>query len=62
MIEILEKATVTYIDGLEEQFDAIRMTDKGVVIGRILDGELLEYGFIPKQAVKKIKGGTRRTF
>ena len=36
MIEILEKATVIYMDGNKDLFDAIHITDKGVVVGRIL--------------------------
>ena len=36
MIEIMINATVVYTDGLKEQFDAIRLTAKRVITGRIL--------------------------
>jgi len=36
MIEVLEKATVVYTDGNKKLFDAIYITDKGVLFGRIL--------------------------
>ena len=60
MIEILENATVIYADGVEEQFDAIRITIEGVVIGRILDGEFVDCGFISKNGIKEIKNGIKR--
>jgi len=36
MIEILKNATIIYIDGVKERFDAICMTDKRILTGRIL--------------------------
>ena len=53
-MEIVKKATIIYTDDLEEKYDAIRVTDKGVIIGRILDGEFLACGFIPKHSIKEI--------
>ena len=57
-MEMLKKATIIYTDDLEEKFDAIRITNNGVVICRILDGEILECGFISKNNIKQIKNGT----
>ena len=54
MIEILQNATITYSDGVKEQFEAVRITDKGVVIGRILDNEFVDCGFISKGNIKEI--------
>ena len=63
MIEILKNATIVYIDGVKERFDAIRMTDKMVITGRILKTngtvEFKEYGFISRQNVKQIYNGTK---
>ena len=47
--------TVVYTDGLAESFEALRFTHKGVVIGRIIDGEFLDCGFISQKNIKEIK-------
>lgn len=60
MIEILQNATVIYTDGVREQFDAMRLTDKWVIIGRVIDGEFVDYGFISRQNIKEINEGTKR--
>ena len=60
MIEILQNATVIYSDGVKEQFEAIRLVDKGVIIGRILDNRFFDCGFISKRNIKEIKGGKKR--
>ena len=60
MIEILQNATVIYTDGVREQFDAMRLTDKWVIIGRIIDGEFVDYGVISRQNIKEINEGTKR--
>ena len=60
LIEILENATILYNDDIREQFEAIRLTDKGIIIGRIFNGEFFDYGFISKQNIKEIKKGTKR--
>ena len=60
MTDIITNATVVYTDGVREQFEALRMTDKGVIIGRIIDGELVEYGYISKRNIKRIDGGLKR--
>jgi len=63
MIEILENATIIYTDGVKEHFDAIHLTDKKVITGRILKTEkskiFKEYGFILRENVKKIYNGTK---
>jgi hypothetical protein len=59
LMKILEKATITYADGLKEYFEAIRITEKGVRICRVIDGEYLDYGFISKDNIKQIKNGSR---
>jgi len=53
-MEIVKKATIIYTDGLEEKYDAIRVTNKGVIIGRILGRDFMDYGFIPKLSIKEI--------
>ena len=60
MIEILENAIVIYSDGVKEQFEALRVIDKGVIIGRIIDGEFLDCGFISKGNIKEIKDGVKK--
>ena len=55
MTDIITNATVVYTDGVREQFEAVRMTDKGVIIGRIIDGEIVEYGYISKNSIKEIR-------
>jgi hypothetical protein len=52
--EIMKNATIIYIDGVKEQFEAIRKTDNGVIIGRILDGEFVGFGYISKRNIKSI--------
>ena len=63
MIEILKNATIVYIDGVKERFDAICMTDKRVITGRILKTngteEFKEHGFISRQNIKQIYNGTK---
>ena len=48
-------ATVIYTDGIKENFEAIRQTEKGVILGRIIDGEFVDCGFISKRNIKQIK-------
>jgi len=58
--EIMQNITVVYTDNIQESFEAIRVIDKGAIIGRIIDGEFLDCGFISKRNIKEIKnnGGT----
>ena len=60
MIKIIENATIIYSDGVKEQFEAVRLIDKGVIIGRVLDGEFMDCGFIPQHNIKHIKNGMKR--
>ena len=60
MLDIFENVTVIYKDGIQEQFDAVRITDKGVIIGRIFDGKFVVCGFIPKYSIKEIKNKGKR--
>jgi len=60
MIEIIENATVIYTDGVGEKLEVIRVIDKGVIIGRIIDGEFLDCGFISKSNIKEIRCGKKR--
>ena len=63
MIEILENATIVYIDGVKEHFDAIHITDKKVITGRLFKKEktkiFKEYGFILKENIKQIYNGSK---
>ena len=51
----MHNATVIYTDNVTETFEAIRLIDKGVIIGRIIDGEFLDCGFISKNSIKDVK-------
>ena len=74
MIEILENAIVIYIDGNRELFDAIYIIPREVIIGRILKLDKTEMckgitccelfvgsECIPKNNIKSIEGGTKRS-
>ncbi len=55
IIEILENVKVKYNDDIEEIFEVVQVTKKGLKIGRIIDNEYLFFGFIPLKNIKKIK-------
>ena len=63
IVDIIQNAIIIYTDGISEFFDAIRVTDKGVIIGRILEKdkteEFIDCGFISNRSIKKIKKGTK---
>lgn len=71
-IEVVEGAIVVYIEGQKELFDVVQITDRGVIIGRILKINkkerpyvkcrevFMESGFIPSGNIIRIEGGTRR--
>ena len=64
-IEILENAIIIYNDGMREKFDAMHITDKGVIIGRILkkdetDETFLGFGYISKHSIKHIRQCSKR--
>ena len=58
MIEVMENATIVYTDGVKEQFEAIYLTDKRIITGRIFNRngkeEFKEYGIISRQNIKEI--------
>ncbi len=58
--EIKLNATVIYTDGIKEQFEALRRTENGVIIGRILEGKFVDCGFISKRNIKQIKNGIKK--
>lgn len=64
MIEVLENPTIVYIDGVKERYDAIHMTAKRAIIGRIFKiggiEEFKECGFISRQNIKQIYNGSKR--
>ena len=53
-MKIIENATILYTDNLTEQFEALRVIDKGVIIGRIIEGKFLDCGFISNRNIKEI--------
>jgi len=59
-VEILQNATIIYTDKVKESYEAIQITDKGIVIGRILNNEFMRFGFIPQCNIKDIKNGSKR--
>jgi hypothetical protein len=61
IIEILEMAQIIYSDGKMVILEAVQIADEGVYTGRIRNkNEFIDCGFIPKQSIKKIIGGTKR--
>jgi len=64
MIEIMVNATIVYVDGIKERFDAIRLTANRVITGRIfkINGteEFEEYGFISRNNIKQIYNGSKK--
>jgi len=57
--EIYSHVTVIYIDNMSEFFEAVRVTDKGVIIGRFIQNEqgqqeFLGCGFIAHSMIQKI--------
>ena len=54
-------AKIIYNDGKIDIFNAIYKANEGVYTGRIINqNEFINGGFIPKQNIKKIIGGTER--
>ena len=54
-MDIRKNVTVIYTDGVQETFEALKLNEKGAIIGRIIDGEFMDYGFISKRNIKEIK-------
>ena len=71
-IEVVTDAVVIYSDNTKEFFDAIRITDKGVIIGKIFEIDkkervcgncrevFVECSFIPIDNIICIQEGARR--
>ena len=65
MTNIQKNATIIYESGEQETFDQIKITETGVIIGRIIKSypqssdhcseEIVYCGFIPHSAIKEIK-------
>lgn len=64
MIEILVNATVVYVDGIKERFDAVHLTNDKAVTGRVFNingkEKFMQNGYISRSNIKKIYNGTRR--
>ena len=61
IIDILEMTQIIYSDGKMDIFAAIHLADKGIYTGRINNhNEFIDGGFIPRNSIKEIKGGTKR--
>ncbi len=56
----MRDATIVYTDGLSERFEGISLTENGAIINRIIDGNVIACGFIPKNSIKEIKNGNRK--
>jgi hypothetical protein len=58
--KLLKNASVIYTDGNTEVFEAIQVTERGAVIGRIYKEEngveeFVSFGFIPRTSIKQIR-------
>jgi hypothetical protein len=60
MNEIIENTTIIYTDGIQEQFEAICVTDKGIQIGRIIKSNFVPFGYIPNHSIKEINMGKEK--
>jgi hypothetical protein len=61
IINILELAKIIYNDGKMDILNAILKGNEGVYTGRIINqNEFINGGFIPKENIKEIIGGTER--
>ena len=64
VIEIRQNTTITYNDNQVESYDAIYLTDKGVVFGRTLNDDNTEFfigfGYIPMGSIKSINFGKKK--
>ena len=57
VIEMMNNPTIIYRDDLKQSFEAIRTTEKGIIIGRLIEGKFIECGFILKRNIKRIEKG-----
>jgi len=53
----MHNSIVVYTDNRQESFEALRVINRGVIIGRIIDGDFFDCGFISKRNIKEIKNG-----
>ena len=59
MQNIIENATIIYVDGLKEIFDAIILKENGIYAGHIKSvnkdkKEFINHSYIPRNQIKKI--------
>jgi hypothetical protein len=60
-INILENAIIIFKGKLKRLFDAIQITNEGVITGFILNKEVfVENGFIPEHKIIRIEGGIKK--
>ena len=57
---IIFNSTIIYTDSLREFYEAVRLVDKGVIIGRIIDNKFVDCGIIPKKNIKEIHNGSKK--
>lgn len=57
---ILENVKIIYTDDKKDFFEAIYVSDEGVITGRIKNNKFVNSGFIPKNNIKSIKGNSKR--
>ena len=55
MQQIQKNVTIIYTDGIEEYFEAIKITENGIKIGKFINGEFFIYEFVPNNSIKEIK-------
>jgi hypothetical protein len=53
MKNIIKYATAIFIDGIKEDFEVIRIIDKGALIGKIIDGVFKSHGLIPVHNIEE---------
>ena len=62
LTDILENVKVVFVDNMNEQYELVQVTEKGLNIGRIVDNKLLFFGFIPIQNIKLIKNKYKKIY
>ena len=62
-IEVFEDAIVIFNDGTKQLFDVIHITDKEVVVGRILNHEVfVKCGGISRENIRHIRHDTKKKY
>lgn len=59
-MKVIHNPAVIYTDNVKDTFEAIRITEKGIIIGRIIKGEFIDCGFISKRNIKKIESSNKK--